>query len=557
MRLRIGGRLYALVGLFAVGCALLAAALIWLDGERAMQARRNALKQVTSVAIGVLDAHYELAQSGVLSDAEARKRAFNVVSHMRYGNGDYVFVQDRNGVSLVNPVVPGSIGKSRLDLKDSTGKYYARELQAQVAAHGEGFATYWFAKRGAADEVQKTTFVRLHKPWDLMVGTGVYIDDIDAETRVAILQAAAATLALVALLGGLVFVIARGIVRPLGRLRAVMLDLADNRDTGATLDTARQDEIGEMARTIAVFRDNAKSRARLEAKAGAEESARAEKHARVDRLIAAFRDSIGAVVATVGTSMKKLEGTAQSLSGIAAEASTHAMTASDASEDAASNVQGIAAATDELGSSVDEINRQVSQANDMVIKASAMATTTNTQVAALSTAAQKIGDVIDLIRAIAEQTNLLALNATIEAARAGEAGRGFAVVAAEVKSLATQTARATGDIGVQVAGIQTSTKDAVEAIGKIALVMEEINRFTSSIATTVEEQTAATREISRNAELAANGTGTVAQTVATVTTAIGDASRAAKDVLAATGELAEAARSLRESVDGFLTDVAA
>jgi methyl-accepting chemotaxis protein len=165
--------------------------------------------------------------------------------------------------------------------------------------------------------------------------------------------------------------------------------------------------------------------------------------------------------------------------------------------------------------------------------------------------------VIDLIRAIAEQTNLLALNATIEAARAGEAGRGFAVVAAEVKSLATQTARATGDIGVQVAGIQTSTKDAVEAIGKIALVMEEINRFTSSIATTVEEQTAATREISRNAELAANGTSTVAQTVATVTSGIGDASRAAKDVLAATGELAEAARSLRESVDGFLTEVAA
>jgi methyl-accepting chemotaxis protein len=370
-------------------------------------------------------------------------------------------------------------------------------------------------------------------------------------------QVAAATAAIVVIGAALAFWMAHRIAQPLGALHDALRGLADRGEFSGTLDLSRSDEIGAMARAFDVLRENAAARAAFEDKARADAAQRSEKQGRADKLIAEFRSSVGTVLTAVDTSMRKLDTTASSLTNVAGEASTQAAAATSASEQAAANVQSVASATEELGSSVAEIGRQVMQANTVVTDATAMANRTNEQVAALAAAAQKIGDVVDLIKAIAEQTNLLALNATIEAARAGEAGKGFAVVASEVKSLANQTAKATEEIGGQVAGIQSSTKDAVDAIGKIAATMGEINRFTSVIAATVEEQTAATREISRNVTLASEGTTTVADNVATVTMAIGEASRSAKDVQTASGELAQAARKLQSSVDRFVGEVAA
>jgi methyl-accepting chemotaxis protein len=582
LRPRISGRLYLLVGMFAIGCAALTASLIWLQGQRAVEARRAQLEALVNTALGVLDVHYKLAQSGSVPENEAKQRAFNVISGMRYGNGDFFFVQARDGTTLVNPANPKAIGTSRLDTKDSTGKYFARELHEEVNKAGQGFVSYQIAKAGSTEEVEKTTFIKLYAPWNMVVATGVYIDDIQAETRKATVQAAIATLVLVLVLGGATFLIARGIARPLARLRRAMLDLAEGRELVGALDTARSDEIGEMAGAVEVFRENAVARAALERKAQADaderaalaEKARAEaaermaleerahaadaaRSARIDKLIADFRAIIGGVLAAVGANMTKLETTASSLSTVANEASHEATSAAGASEQAAANVQTVATAAEELGSSVNEIGRQVTQANDVVAEATKLAARSNGEIETLAEAARKIGDVVGLIKAIAEQTNLLALNATIEAARAGEAGKGFAVVAQEVKTLASQTAKATEEIGQQVAGIQTSTKDAVEAIGKISATMDEINQFTSSLSATVQEQTAATSEISRNVAQAAQGTAAVAANISSVTTAIGEANRSAELVQGASGELAEAARQLQGAVDGFLTEVAA
>ena len=559
MRLRIAGRLYALVGLFALGCALLTAALVYLQSQRQMDARVRELEALVESATGVFEAHRKLAESGAMTQDEALKRALAIVEGMRYGGNDY-FVVYRNEPEFMMLMSGGSkanVGKPQIDLKDRSGFLFNRAMKREIDARGRSLIQIAWARPGTDVTLNKTNFAKLYRPWNLVILTGVFADDLAAELRTDIYQAGAIALVLLLALGAVAFLIARGISHPLATLRTVMLDIAENRRVSEVLDTARNDEIGEMARAVEVFRANAAERASLEDRARAEQAARGERQAKVDALIADFRATVGSALGAVDGSMQRLETTARTLSGVAGGATSQASEAAGASTQAAGNVQSVASAAEELGASVEEIARQVAQANTVVKDATGLAARTNAGVAGLADAAERIGNVVELIRAIAAQTNLLALNATIEAARAGEAGKGFAVVASEVKSLAGQTAKATEEIGAQVAGIQGSTKEAVEAIAAIAATMDEINRVTSVIAGTVEEQTGATREIARNVALAAEGTTAVSGNISEVTTAIASANRSAADVLGATGELADVAKRLQSSVDGFLAQVAA
>jgi methyl-accepting chemotaxis protein len=354
-----------------------------------------------------------------------------------------------------------------------------------------------------------------------------------------------------------VFYVRRGLVRRLTSIGSAMQRLSAGDVELDVPAVADRDELGEMARSLEVFRASEIERRGFAARQDAEQAAQRERAAAIERMIAEFRATVTSVIATVTDNVSRMETTARTLSGIAGEADNQARAASSASETASSNVRGVAGATEELGASIAEISQQAAQANAVVERASAIAHGANQQIGQLTDGANRIGDVVKLIRAIADQTNLLALNATIEAARAGEAGRGFAVVASEVKTLASQTAKATEEIAAHIGAIQNATADAVDAIRSIGEVMGDISSFTVSIAAAVEEQSASTRTIADSVQQAASGASELAGNMATVTEAIEETNRAASAVLDATGALTAQSGTLQTAVDDFLTRVAA
>jgi methyl-accepting chemotaxis protein len=276
----------------------------------------------------------------------------------------------------------------------------------------------------------------------------------------------------------------------------------------------------------------------------------------IEEAIVWFRGSVEGVLKTVTDNVAAMKSTAAALSATSSDTTAHSAGAVRTSNEAFGGVESAAAAADELSKSIAEINRQVVSASDVVRAATAEAQSTKEIIAGLAQAAQKIDDVVKLIQSVAGQTNLLALNATIEAARAGAAGKGFAVVASEVKALAVQTAKATDDIASQIAAVQSSTQNAVRAIGNITGRMEEIRQFTAAIASSIEEQNAATGEISNNVTAAAVGTRSVVGVLERVSGAIADMQSSADTVLTAAAAVEKAAESLRGSVDGFLGKVA-
>ena len=382
----------------------------------------------------------------------------------------------------------------------------------------------------------------------------------EAARDTALMLLALAGLAVVALLvvlAGVTLMLRRRVITPLATLTDVVGDLAAGRHEVTIPTLGRADEIGAMAGSLQVFKDALIAKKAADEAAAVEADAKIQRGQRVDRITSDFESMIGEIVEIVSSASTELEAFAGTLTGTAERSEQLTTMVAAASEEASTNVQSVASATEEMASSVNEISRQVQDSARIASEAVQQAQKTNDRVGELAKAAARIGDVVELINTIAGQTNLLALNATIEAARAGEAGRGFAVVASEVKALAEQTAKATGEISQQIAGIQAATEHSVGAIKEIGDTIARMSEIASAIASAIEEQGAATQEISRNVQQAAHGTQQVSTNIVEVQRGATETGSASSQVLAAAKSLSGESTRLKLEVGRFLSSVRA
>jgi len=555
--LKIAPKLGILVGVTLTGLCMAGALALYLMQQEMLNARIDQTKAIVEMARNLAAGLLKQVDAGEMTKQAALAEFGRRANSMTYDHGSgYLFGTSYDGITVLSPD-PKQVGTNRMDVV-TNGRKLSRELMDGVRSKGEILLTYEYVRPGEEKPIRKIGYAIAIPGFDMYLGSGAYLDDLDAKLRPIAWLIGLAVIGIAIVAGGIAWMIGRSISRPLGRLGERMRALAAGELSAEIPGVGRGDEVGAMAAAVQIFKDNALRMRELEqADAATQQRVAAERRSSMESLASDFERSVNGIVRSVSTAASGMQVTAQSMTTTASDASARAATVSSASQNASGTVGTVAAAAEQLSGSVVEISRQVTRSSEIASKAVGDAERTNATVQVLSTGAEKIGEVVKLIHSIAAQTNLLALNATIEAARAGESGRGFAVVASEVKALANQTAKATEEIASQVAAMQASTSDAVAAISGITATITQMSEITGSISAAIEQQGAATREIAQNIQSVAAGSSEINTHIGGVTTAAAATGAAASEVLANARELDGQSGMLRSAVDSFLAKVRA
>jgi methyl-accepting chemotaxis protein len=548
-------KIYLIVAAAVLGMIVVAVVSLGAMRSQMMDDRRAKTQSLGESSISIIEHFAETAKKGKISEEQAKAAAISVLRDMRYDGNEYFFIINKSTTMLMHPFKPELEGKDMSASADPNGKHLFKEMVAVADASGSGFVDYLWPKPGAAQPVQKISYVKTLPAWGWIIGTGIYVDDVDKAFNGVATWLGGVSACVLALCLGIALAVSRAIVAPIVGMTGAMSRLADGDVSMEVPSRHHQDEIGAMAGAVQVFKDNAVERQRLQAAQAAEEAAKERRRKEMDRLTEAFRYSVTGMLKSLASASTQLHATAHSMTGVAGETSARSAAVAAAADQASSNVQTVAAAAEELSATSGEISRHIDLSSTTAERAVQEAQRAGAIVGGLAEAAGRIDAVIGLINDIAQQTNLLALNATIEAARAGEAGKGFAVVASEVKNLANQTAKATEQVTEQIGAVQQASREAAEIVAGIGAIIADVHQAAEAMADAVRQQTAATTDIAMNVSQAYAGAREVTTHIDDVREKATHTGAAAQQVLAASGDVSSQAEGLKTEVERFLFGV--
>lgn len=516
--LSIQSKIFIVVGMLGAGLAALVLLASMQIEKSVMTERKVATRQVVEEALGVVKAFAARADSGELTQAQAQAQAVETLRSLRYSGSEYFWINDMTPVMIMHPFKPELEGTDLNGITDPQGNHLFVEFVDTVKATGSGYVAYEWPKPGVEAPQPKISYVTGYEPWGWVIGSGVYVDDVQKVAAAQALRLIMWGLGILAVTAAFALVVGRGISTRVNEVTAALTS-------------------GNLSTRLPVGREKTEL-----------EKLAAALNGTLDKS-AAIAEKVVAAVTDLDSAANRLVVSSNSMAADAGETTSRTLEVSSAAQEVSIGIDTVASGTEEMGASIREIAQNAQTVARMAQEAVTAAEHSNRTVADLGASSSEIGEVVKVITQIANQTNLLALNATIEAARAGAAGAGFAVVASEVKDLAQETARATGGIAERVESIQETVAQAAEEIARIGQIIGEISDYQSTIAGAVEEQTATTAEMAASTQRVADGGRNMAMVLDEVGAATRRTSEELAGIRAAAVELAETSARLRNAVE--------